>query len=97
LIVLWAGGGGVCCTEQRTFAAAAFLLVAVFPHARIRIGWHSETILMEVVLGQSSLVSACLDLPFAFSSVLALSYLVSLSGSEWPQAIWLIICVIPAS
>jgi len=58
LIVLWAGGGGVCCMEQRTFAAAAFLLVAVFPHARIRIGWHSETILMElVVLGQSSLVS----------------------------------------
>jgi hypothetical protein len=29
--------------------------------------------------------------------VLALSYLVSLSGSEWPQAIWLIICVTPAS
>lgn len=97
MIVLWAGGGGVCCMEQRTFAAAAFLLVAVFPHARIRIGWHSETILMElVVLGQSSLVSVCLALPFAFSSVLALSYLVSLSGSEWPQAIWLI-CVIPAS
>jgi hypothetical protein len=53
LIVLWAavaagGGGGICCTEQRTFAAAAaFLLrqLAVLPLARIRIGWHSVTIL----------------------------------------------------
>lgn len=50
LIVLWAAvaGGGICCTEQRTFAAAAaFLLrqLPVLPLARIRIGWHSVTIL----------------------------------------------------